>query len=310
VGAGHALVTGGAGFIGSHLTEALLARRRSVRVLDDFSSGRREFLPDHPNLQVLAGDLRDSALLERAVTGVDVIFHQAALRSVPKSIDDPFAYHDVNVTGTMRLLLAARAAGVRRLVFASSSAVYGNQPVLPLREDMRPQPISPYGASKLIGEHYCANFALHYGLETVSLRYFNVFGPRQDPQSEYAAVVARFIQAALRGEPLEVHGDGKQTRDFTYVANVVEANLAAAEAPGVGGEVFNVACGDRLSVLDIARGIEEILGRRLSARHTPPRAGDVRDTQADVTRARERLRYTPSISFTEGLRRTVAAFSA
>ncbi|HEV8308803.1 MAG TPA: SDR family oxidoreductase [Methylomirabilota bacterium] len=310
MGAGHALVTGGAGFIGSHLTEALLARRRSVRVLDDFSSGRREFLPDHPNLQVLAGDLRDSALLERAVTGVDVIFHQAALRSVPKSIDDPFAYHDVNVTGTMRLLLAARAAGVRRLVFASSSAVYGNQPVLPLREDMRPQPISPYGASKLIGEHYCANFALHYGLETVSLRYFNVFGPRQDPQSEYAAVVARFIQAALRGEPLEVHGDGKQTRDFTYVANVVEANLAAAEAPGVGGEVFNVACGDRLSVLDIARGIEEILGRRLSARHTPPRAGDVRDTQADVTRARERLRYTPSISFTEGLRRTVAAFSA
>ncbi|MBI2466503.1 MAG: SDR family oxidoreductase [Candidatus Rokubacteria bacterium] len=310
MGGGLALVTGGAGFIGSHLVEALLGRGRRVRVLDDFSSGRREFLPQHPALELIAGDLRDADTLRRAVAGVDVVFHQAALRSVPRSVEDPFAYHDVNATGTMRLLLAAREAGVRRLVFASSSSVYGDQPVLPLREDQRPQPISPYGASKLIGEHYCANFARHYGLETVSLRYFNVFGPRQDPKSEYAAVIARFILAARRGEPLEVHGDGKQTRDFTYVANVVDANLAAAEAPGVAGEVFNIACGERLSVLDIATRLEEILGRPLPCQHTPPRAGDVRDTQADISRARERLGYVPAVSFTEGLRRTVAAFSA
>ncbi len=304
-----ALVTGGAGFIGSHLVEALLARGRRVRVLDDFSSGHREFLPSHPALEVVAGDIRNPNVLQRAVAGVEVVFHQAALRSVPRSVEDPFAYHDVNATGTMRLLLAAREAGVRRLVFASSSSVYGDQPVLPLHEEQRPQPISPYGASKLIGEHYCANFARHYGLETVSLRYFNVFGPRQDPNSEYAAVIARFILAGRRGEPLEVHGDGKQTRDFTYVANVVDANLAAAEAPGVAGEVFNVACGERLAVLEIATCLEEILGRGLPRRHTPPRRGDVRDTQADISRARARLGYAPAIGFREGLRRTVAAFA-
>src|SRR5581483_447597 len=234
--------------------------------------------------------------------------HQAALRSVPRSVEDPFAYHDVNATGTIRLLLAAREAGVRRLVFASSSSVYGDQPVLPLHEGLRPQPISPYGASKLAGEHYCANFSRHYGLETVALRYFNVFGPRQDPNSEYAAVVARFILAARRGAPLEIHGDGKQTRDFTYVANVVDANLAAAEAPGVAGETFNVACGEQLSVLDIASGLERILGRPLLRRHTPPRRGDVRDTRADISRARDRLGYRPGVEFMEGLRRTVAAF--
>ncbi len=304
------LVTGGAGFIGSHLVEALLARGRPVRVLDDFSSGRREFLPQHRALDVVAGDLRDPETLGRAVAGVEVVFHQGALRSVPRSVEDPFAYHDVNATGTMRLLLAAREAGVRRLVFASSSSVYGDQPVLPLREDLRPLPISPYGASKLIGEHYCANFSRHYGLETVSLRYFNVFGPRQDPTSEYAAVVARFILAAKRGVPLEVHGDGEQTRDLTYVSNVVDANLAAAEAPNVAGEAFNIACGERLSVLDIAARLEEVLGRPLPRRHTPPRAGDVRDTLADIARAREHLGYAPAVGFTEGLRRTVLAFSA
>ncbi len=305
-----ALVTGGAGFIGSHLVEALLARGRRVRVLDDFSAGRREFLPSHRDLEVVAGDIRDPAAVDRALAGVEVVFHQAALRSVPRSVEEPFAYHDVNVTGTMRLLLAARAAGVRRLVFASSSSVYGDQPTLPLHEELRPLPISPYGASKLIGEHYCANFDRHYGLETVSLRYFNVFGPRQDPQSEYAAVVARFILAARKGVPLEVHGDGEQTRDFTYVQNVVDANLVAAEAPKVGGDAFNIACGDRRSVLDIARGLEEVLGRPLPVRHSPARPGDVRDTLADISRARERLGYVPAVSFVEGLRRTVAAFSA
>jgi nucleoside-diphosphate-sugar epimerase len=238
------------------------------------------------------------------------VYHQGALRSVPKSVEQPYAYHDVNATGTMRLLLAARAAGVRRVISASSSSVYGNQPVLPLHEELYPMPIAPYGASKLITEHYCANFSRHYGLETASLRYFNVFGPRQDPASEYAAVVARFILAAKRGEPLEVHGDGEQTRDFTYVGNVVDANLAAAAAPGLVGEVFNVACGERLSVLDIARHLEDILGRPLPRRHTPPRAGDVRDTLADISRARARLAYVPAVSFKEGLRRTVAAFLA
>jgi len=307
---GPVLVTGGAGFIGSHLVEGLLARGRRVRVLDDFSSGRREFLPTSPDLEVVAGDLRDPEVLRRVTAGVEVIFHQGALRSVPRSVEDPFSYHDVNATGTMRLLLAARDAGVRRVVCASSSSVYGDQPVLPLHEELRPQPISPYGASKLIGEHYCENFSRHYGLETASLRYFNVFGPRQDPASEYAAVVARFILAAQRGVPLEVHGDGEQTRDFTYVANVVDANLGAAEAPGLSGEVFNVACGERLSVLDIARNLEVVLGRSLPVRHAPPRRGDVRDTLADISRARTRLGYAPAVSFLEGLRRTVSAFSA
>jgi UDP-glucose 4-epimerase len=309
-GDGLVLVTGGAGFIGSHLVESLLARGRRVRVLDDLSSGRREHLPNHPALELLVGDVRDEAILERALRRVDIVFHQGALRSVPKSVEQPFAYHDVNATGTMRLLLAARAAGVRRVVSASSSSVYGDQPVLPLHEGLRPQPIAPYGASKLVTEHYCASFSRHYGLETASLRYFNVFGPRQDPASEYAAVVARFILAARRGEPLEIHGDGEQTRDFTYVANVVDANLAAAEAPDLAGEAFNVACGDRLSVLDIARALEEILGRPLARRHTRPRAGDVRHTLADISFARERLGFKPTVDFREGLRRTVAAFPA
>src|SRR5437867_4732007 len=304
------LVTGGAGFIGSHLTGTLLARGRRVRVLDDFSSGQRDFLPKHPELEVIAGDLRDPDVLQRVVAGVDVVYHQAALRSVPRSVEDPFSYHDVNVTGTMRLLLAAREAGVRRVVCASSSSVYGDQPVLPLHEELRPQPISPYGASKLIGEHYCANFSRHYGLETVSLRYFNVYGPRQDPNSEYAAVVARFILAAQRGEPLEIHGDGLQTRDFTYVGNVVDANLAAAEAPGMAGQAYNIACGERLSVLDIARELEGVLGRPLARHHTPPRRGDVRDTLADISRARAELGFTPAVGFREGLGRTVAAVSS
>ncbi len=305
---GLVLVTGGAGFIGSHLVEALLARGQAVRVLDDLSSGRREFLPASPALELVVGDLRDPETVRRAVSGVEVVFHQAALRSVPRSVEEPFAYHDVNATGTIRLLLAARDAGVRRVVYASSSSVYGDQPALPLHEELRPQPISPYAASKLVGEHYCANFTRHYGLETVSLRYFNVFGPRQDPHSQYAALVARFVAAARRDAALEIHGDGTQTRDLTYVANVVDANLAAAAAPGAAGEVFNIACGERLSVLDVAARLEEVLGRPLARRYSARRAGDVRDTLADTSRARERLGYRPAVDFTEGLRRTVAAF--
>lgn len=303
------LVTGGAGFIGSHLVEALRARGRRVRVLDDFSSGRRESVSRRGEVEVLAGDVRNPDVLRRAVRGVDLVFHQAALRSVPGSVEDPFSYHDVNATGTLRLLLAARDASVRRVVFASSSSVYGDQSVLPLDEDLRPQPVSPYGASKLAGEHYCANFARHYGLETVSLRYFNVFGPRQDPASPYAAVIPRFILAARGGLPLEIHGDGKQTRDFTYVGNVVDANLAAAEAPAVTGQAFNIGCGERFSILDIVRELEELLGRPLPIRYTPCPSG-VRDTLADISLASERLGYVPAVGFTEGLRRTIAGVGA
>jgi nucleoside-diphosphate-sugar epimerase len=301
------LVTGGAGFIGSHLVAALLERGHAVRVLDDFSAGRREHLPERADVEVIAGDVRDPATLRRATAGIEVILHQAALRSVPRSIEEPFAYHDVNATGTLRLLLAAREAGVRRVVSASSSSVYGDQPVLPLHEDLRPQPISPYGASKLAGEHYCETFARHYGVETLSLRYFNVFGPRQDPDSPYAAVVARFIRSALRGEPLDVHGDGEQTRDYTYVGNVVAANLCAAMTPGLAGQVLNIACGERLSVLGIVSHLEALLDRRLPVRHTGSRAGDVRDTLADVSRARTLIGYAPAVDFREGLRRTLAA---
>jgi UDP-glucose 4-epimerase len=300
------LVTGGAGFIGSHLVQTICARGRRVRVLDDLSSGRRQHLPEHPAVEMVIGDVRDPATLRRAVADIDVVFHQAALRSVPHSIEDPFSYHDVNATGTLRLLLAARDAGVRRVVFASSSSVYGEQPMGPLHEDLRPQPISPYGTSKLTGEHYCANFSRHYGLETVCLRYFNVFGPRQDPDSPYAAVIARFIRAAESGMPLEIHGDGKQTRDFTYVSNVVEANLAAAEAPGVSGQIFNVGCGESFSILDIARELEEVLGSDLAVRYTPAPPG-VRDTLADISRASACLGYVPAIGLKEGLRRSVAA---
>ncbi len=307
------LVTGGAGFIGSHLVEALLARGEQVRVLDNLSTGRREHLAavaDHPGLEFIVGDLGHPDGLTAAMRGVEVVFHQAAVRSVPRSVEDPWAAHDVNATGTLRVLLAAREAGVRRVVYASSSSVYGHQETLPLEEGLRPAPLSPYAVSKLAGEHYCRVFASLYGLETVSLRYFNVFGPRQDPASRYAAVIPRFITAALAGEPLEVHGDGKQTRDFTYVSNVVEANLRAAEAPGVGGAVFNVAGGERHAVLDLVRALEELLGRELPVIHTPPRPGDVRDTQAEISRARAALGFTPTVSFREGLRRTLAALQA
>jgi len=307
------LVTGGAGFIGSHLVEALLLQGERVRVLDDLSTGRREHLAavaGHPSLELVVGDLLDPERLRSEVQGVGVVFHQAAVRSVPRSVEDPWAAHEVNATGTLRLLLAAREAGVRRVVYASSSSVYGHQETLPLHEEFRPAPLSPYAVSKLAGEHYCRVFAALYGLETVGLRYFNVFGPRQDPASRYAAVIPRFITAALRGEPLEVHGDGKQTRDFTYVSNVVEANLRAATAPGVSGAVFNVAGGERHSVLDLVRAFEELLGRELPVAHTPPRPGDVRDTQADVTRAREALGLVPTVGFRDGLRRTLAAFQA
>jgi UDP-glucose 4-epimerase len=306
------LVTGGAGFIGSHLVARLLADGARVRVLDNFSTGTRANLPFAAKagrrLEVVRGDLRNRAAVERAARGARAIFHQAAMRSVPRSVKDPLGANENNVTGTLHVFQAARRCRVPRVVFASSSSVYGARPDLPKREEQPPAPISPYAVSKAAGEQYAAVWTRLFGVETVGLRYFNVFGPRQDPKSEYAAVIPRFILRALRGRPLEVHGDGTQSRDFTYIDNVVDANVLAARAPGAGGEVFNVGCGDHVSLLELVAKLEAILGRRLERKHTPPRAGDVPHTLADLTKAKRLLGYTPLVAFDEGLRRTVEYF--
>jgi len=307
-----ALVTGGAGFIGSHLVERLLADGVRVRILDNFSTGARTNLPFAPKfrrqLEVIRGDIRNLAGLLRAARGVRVIYHQAAMRSVPRSVKDPLGANDNNVTGTLHVLEAARRCKVPRVVYASSSSVYGDRPELPKREDQPPAPLSPYAVSKSAGEQYASAWTRLYNVDTVGLRYFNVFGPRQDPKSQYAAVIARFIQWGLRGQPLEVHGDGTQSRDFTYIDNVVDANLAAAAAPAASGEVFNVGCGNRVSLLDIIGRLEKILGRAVARRHTPGRAGDVPHTLADVTKARTLMHYVPQVDFDEGFRRTVEHF--
>ena len=309
---GTVLVTGGAGFIGSHLVEHLLRRDTGVRILDNFFSGSEANLPFADafgtRLEIVRGDVRDLATVERAARGVTVIFHQAAMRSVPLSVHDPLGANDNNVTGTLHVFEAARRAGIRRVVYASSSSVYGDRPELPKCEDQSPAPISPYAVSKAAGEQYAAVWHRLYGVETVGLRYFNVFGPRQDPASEYAAVIPRFIQWALRGEPLEIHGDGTQSRDFTYIDNVVHANVLAAEAEGVGGEVFNVGCGERISLLTIVEMLEKLLGRPLARRHTPGRAGDVPHTLADLDKAKRLLGFSSLVDFDHGLRRTVEFF--
>jgi UDP-glucose 4-epimerase len=308
------VVTGGAGFIGSHVTERLLKDGHRVRVLDNFSSGRRENLPFAATagaaLEIIEGDLRDLAAVERAAKGAEVIYHQAAMRSVPRSVDDPLGANDNNVNGTLHVLEAARRHGVRRVVYASSSSVYGDNPELPKREEQVMAPISPYAVSKAAGEHYARVWSKLYGVETVGLRYFNVFGPRQDPASEYAAVLPRFILWALRGHPLEVHGDGSQSRDFTYIDNVVEANLLAGQAPGVGGEAFNIGCAERTSLLDVIGMLESIIGRAVERRHSPARGGDVPHTMADVSKAKRLLGYTPLVPFAEGFRRSVDYFRA
>ena len=303
------LVTGGAGFIGSHIVARLLHLGERVRILDDFSSGKWSNLEGfRDDVEVIEGDLRDPGALARAVQGCDVVYQQAALRSVPRSIDDPRANNDVNVTGILNLLIAAKEAGVRRVVYASSSSVYGDDPTLPKVEDQTPRPISPYAATKIMGEYYCRIYSQLYGLETVSLRYFNVFGPRQDPESRYAAVVPRFITAALAGEPLEVHGDGLQSRDFTYIDNVVSANLLAGDAPGASGEALNIACGTRFSLLDTVAAIEKGLGHPVKREHIESRAGDVKHTLADIGKARRLLGYEPEVAFDDGMARTVAWF--
>jgi nucleoside-diphosphate-sugar epimerase len=308
------LVTGGAGFIGSHVVERLLKDGGRVRVLDNFSTGRRENLDFARNagdrLTIIEGDLRDLETVRRAVDGVQVVYHQAAMRSVPRSIDDPLGANANNVDGTLHILEAARQTGVRRVVYASSSSVYGDNPELPKREDQRLSPISPYAVSKASDELYARVWTKLYGVETVGLRYFNVFGPRQDPLSEYAAVLPRFILWGLRGQPLEVHGDGTQSRDFTYIDNVVEANLLAGQAPAASGEAFNVGCGDRISLLDVITMLESVLGKQLQRNHTPSRGGDVAHTLADVSKAKRLMGYTPLVGFAEGFRRTVEYFRA
>lgn len=302
------VVTGGAGFIGSNIVDALLSRGHRVRVFDDFSTGRRENLTLARDAEIVEGDLRDPAAVARAVAGADGIFHEAALRSVPRSVDDPLSSNEVNVTGTLNLLMACRKAGVRRVVYASSSSCYGDDPTLPKVETMATRPVSPYAVSKLAAEHYCSVFARLYGVETVSLRYFNVFGPRQNPESKYSAVIPRFLDQALEGIPLEVHGDGHQSRDFSYIDNVVDGNLRAMETPGVSGEVFNIACGSRHSLLAIAAAIETFLGRAVPRAHVASRAGDVRHTQADIAKAEKLLGYKPLVPFEEGMLKTCAYF--
>jgi UDP-glucose 4-epimerase len=300
------LVTGGAGFIGSSIVDTLVRSGERVRILDDFSTGSLDNLAEvKDRVEIIEGDLRDMAAVRGAVSGVTYVLHQAALRSVPRSVDDPLSTDEVNTHGTLQLLLAAHEAKtVRRLVYASSSSCYGDSPALPKVEDQVPSPISPYAVAKLAAEYYCRMFTRLYGLETVSLRYFNVFGPRQSPESKYAAVVPLFIRAALRDEPLIVHGDGEQSRDFTYIDNVVQANVKACTAPGVGGEVFNIACNTRHSVLEIAHTVEKLLRRKVKIEHTPPRPADVRHTQAAITKAERLLQYRPTVGFEDGMRRT------
>ncbi|PYO02264.1 MAG: LPS biosynthesis protein WbpP [Candidatus Rokuibacteriota bacterium] len=305
------LVTGGAGFIGSHLVERLLADGHHVCVLDNFSSGSLDnlaFAGPGDSLTIVRGDIRDLGCVETAAAGVEVIFHQAAMRSVPQSVADPLGTTATNVTGTLHVLEAARRQNVRRVVYASSSSVYGERPDLPKRETQVPAPISPYGVSKLAGEQYAAVWTRLYGVETVGLRYFNVFGPRQDPASEYAAVIPRFILGALEGRAVEIHGDGQQSRDFTEVENVVEANVLAADAEAAAGEVFNVGCGDRISLLEILSQLEALLARPVQRSHTEARVGDVRHSEADIDKARRLLGFAPKVEFEAGLRRAVEYF--
>jgi nucleoside-diphosphate-sugar epimerase len=280
------LVTGGAGFIGSSIVRALLERGDEVRVLDDFSSGKRENLADvAADVAVIEGDVRHEADLARALAGVELVFHQAAIASVPRSLVEPVTNHDVNATATLKLLLEAKRAGVRRVVYAASSAAYGDEPTLPKVETMPPAPLSPYAVSKLSGELYCQIFASAYGLETVALRYFNVFGPRQDPASEYAAVIPRFITAALAGRGVTIFGDGEQSRDFCFIDNTVAANLLAASAPAaaVSGRSVNVACGAATTLNELVGLLGDILGRRVPITYEPARVGDVKHSLADIS---------------------------
>jgi UDP-glucose 4-epimerase len=300
------LVTGGAGFIGGHVVETLLSQGDQVRVLDDFSTGRRENLRGlEPRVQVIDGTITDTKAVEAAVQGVERIVHLAALPSVQRSVEDPLSSHAVCATGTLNILDAARRSGLRRLVYAASSSAYGDIPGTVRSEDDAVSPMSPYAAAKLAGEHYCQCFHTVYGLETVRLRFFNIFGPRQDARSPYSGVIALFVAAMARGEPPTVYGDGLQSRDFTYVANAVQAVVRAADAPSAAGKVYNVGNGVSTSVLDLVHHLNQLLGAQIQPRFAPPRSGDVRNSQADISRARRDLDYDPQVSFAEGLRLTL-----
>ena len=298
------LVTGGGGFIGSNLVDRLLHDGYTVHVLDNFATGRRENLSDVlGEIELIEGDLQSYERVHNAIRGCELVFHEGALPSVPRSIQDPLTSNAVNITGTLNVLLAARDEGVRRVVYASSSSVYGANEELPKREDQHPVPIAPYAVSKLAGEGHCRSFWHVYGLETVALRYFNVFGPRQDPTSQYSAVIPMFITAFLDDQRPTIYGDGEQSRDFTYIENVVEATLLAARADGVAGETFNVASGERISLNTLIAELRELTGKEIEPIHTDPRPGDVRHSLADVSKAREALGYEPAVNAREGLRR-------
>jgi len=300
------LVTGGAGFIGSNIVVELLKRKDQVRVLDNFSTGRRENLTDFMGrIELVEGDLRDFKMVKRAVEGVDYVLHLGALASVPRSIRDPMTSNEVNVNGTINILLAAIGTSIKRIVYASSSSIYGDTPALPKVETMPPNPRSPYAVSKLAGEYYCRLFHAMYGLETVALRYFNIFGPRQDPSSQYAAVIPLFIKAMLKGEKPTIFGDGLQSRDFTFVANAVQANLLAANAPEAPGRVVNIACSERYSLNELIEKLNSILGTKIEPLHTEARIGDVKHSLADISQARRILGYEPLVDFEEGLSKTV-----
>lgn len=301
-----ALITGGAGFIGSHIAERLVSERHSVRVYDNLSSGRRENLAGFgKDVELVKADVRDLAALEASAAGCDVIFHQAAVVSVPYSVEHPQETHDVNIQGTLNVLLAARKCGVRRVVFACSAAIYGEEPTLPKRETMAAEPVSPYGVEKITGEYYLQVWSKLYAIETVSLRYFNVFGPRQDPSSPYSGVISIFVDKALRGEQPQIFGDGSQCRDFVYVANVVDANYLAATRPAISGRAYNVACGERTTLNDLLRIIGRAVGTDITPKYREPRAGDIKESLADITRAREELGYAPKIGVEEGLNRLI-----
>jgi nucleoside-diphosphate-sugar epimerase len=303
------LVTGGAGFIGSHIVRELLRRRQRVRVLDNFSTGRAENLRSSSGrIHLIRGDVRDTKVVQRAVRNIDYVLHQAALASVPRSIDDPGETNEVNVQGTLNMLVASRDARVRRFVFASSSSVYGTSRRLPKVERMRPTPLSPYAITKLTGEKYCQIFFDLYGLKTVCLRYFNVFGPQQDPGSQYAAVIPKFILAMLNGCPPVIYGDGEQSRDFAFVSNVVQANILACRTGHIAGEVMNIACGSRSTINTLVAHLQRLLRADIVPRHVDPRPGDVRHSLADISKARSLLGYEPNVSFRAGLKETVAWF--
>ena len=299
------LVTGVAGFIGSSIARALLAKGCDVRGVDDFSTGKRENLAGMDAMEFLHGDLTDAEVSARACAGVSCVFHEAAIPSVPRSVLDPIGCNHANVTGTLQLLNEARKAGVQRVVYAGSSSAYGNAPTLPKREDMIPRPLSPYAVSKLAGEYYMQAFASVYGMETVTIRYFNVFGPRQDPGSPYSGVISIFVDRILGGRPISFFGDGSQCRDFVYVDNVVDANILAATREGVSGRAYNVACGRRTTLVELASLIERAAERTVERDFAEPRAGDIKESVADIARARAELGYAPVVDVEEGLRRLV-----